>query len=73
MKKTKPEKCAMCDRVFSNQGNMKRHQDIVHKNLRIYSCDYCDKKFGQKSQLETHTHIHTGTLRLSVEIFESLV
>lgn len=34
----------------------------VHLQIRQYSCDECDKKFTQKSVLDTHARIHTGTL-----------
>lgn len=33
---------------------MQRHKMMVHLKLRPYTCDYCEKSFGSKRDMERH-------------------
>jgi len=50
----KPYHCRVCNRSFSEKGNMAKHFQAVHKNARPYVCATCDRNFSQKHQLISH-------------------
>lgn len=56
----KPFKCAVCDRLFSQQGNLLNHIKSVHSNPRSHTCEICGKSFNQKATLKDHSLLHTG-------------
>lgn len=58
--KTKGSVCPHCSRISSNEYNLKKHIEVVHLRILKYTCDVCQAKFGQKSQLETHMNRHLG-------------
>ncbi|KZP17285.1 hypothetical protein FIBSPDRAFT_1046967 [Athelia psychrophila] len=39
---------------------VKRHVETTHLKYRPFVCSICDKKFPQKTSLDTHMHGHTG-------------
>lgn len=41
-------KCLECNRTFAKKEWLKRHGDTVHKRLRNFHCDLCDKAYPQK-------------------------
>lgn len=43
-----------CGQFFSKREHMKRHDDLVHKRLRPFSCDSCNISFGTKQNLQVH-------------------
>lgn len=56
----KPFKCTICDRMFSQQGNLLNHMKSVHSNPRNHTCEVCGKSFNQKATLKDHSLLHTG-------------
>lgn len=56
----KPFKCTICDRTFSQQGNLLNHIKSVHSNPRNHTCEVCGKSFNQKATLRDHSLLHTG-------------
>lgn len=47
-------KCGFCELVSQHRGNIKRHENIVHKGLKPFECEVCRKKFGTKDNLKLH-------------------
>ena len=46
--------CWICDKIFSNKNDIKRHIDSVHKGLKNNKCGECDLAFSDKSSLKKH-------------------
>jgi len=64
--KPKAEKsylCDMCTDTFKWKGNLKRHRELRHLQLRPFNCHICHASFGTKSNMRVHliTHQNTGT------------
>lgn len=47
-------KCSFCELVSQHRGNVKRHENIVHKGIKEFECRACLKKFGTKDNLKLH-------------------
>lgn len=50
----KPHVCRACDRSFYKLEQLKRHDRLVHLNLRPYICSTCDLSFGTKQNMQVH-------------------
>lgn len=54
-----PHTCSHCDRVFTNQYHLKRHNQTVHSDqLQPYCCIQCKRCFSQLSDLDKHLQFH---------------
>ncbi|CAG2224781.1 KRAB [Mytilus edulis] len=55
--------CGICDKIFSCTNSLRRHA-LLHKESKeqdfAYNCNYCSKRFWNKSDLQKHTRTHTG-------------
>ena len=62
--KEKGTKCLLCDKTFSNQGNMNTHMVLKHSEheTKMLNCSLCDSKF-----------VRIGTLIITKEDTEKLV
>lgn len=50
----KPHVCRACDRSFYKLEQLKRHDRLVHLNLRPFLCTTCDLSFGTKQNMQVH-------------------
>jgi KRAB domain-containing zinc finger protein len=49
-------KCELCEKAFTQKGNLKGHVNSVHKKLARYRCDLCDYSSYLRANLETHSN-----------------
>lgn len=56
----RPFSCEECEQSFKYKGNLKNHVTIIHKQERKSQCDFCMKKFRDKTGLDRHRRVHTG-------------
>ncbi|PRD20472.1 UNVERIFIED_CONTAM: zinc finger protein, partial [Trichonephila clavipes] len=56
--KEKPYVCEICEKGFSESGNLRRHLRI-HTNEKPFVCEICNKSFLTTSALKEHLRIHT--------------
>lgn len=55
----KEHKCDQCDRAYHERFQLKKHINIVHKGIRLFSCTLCDtSKFTTKKSLGQHMLLH---------------
>ncbi|XP_045530406.1 zinc finger protein 714-like isoform X4 [Pieris brassicae] len=52
--------CETCGRVFQRSDYLYKHT-FIHHGLKKYACIYCAFKTNQKSALNIHMRIHSGT------------
>ncbi|XP_070505290.1 zinc finger protein 91-like [Chironomus tepperi] len=50
--------CESCFKVFERLRDLESHIKIRHSTVRSYFCDYCDKGFAEKIQIERHMKVH---------------
>ena len=58
----KPFKCDECGQRFKSNGYLPKHKRFVHSKVRQFVCriNDCNKRFKTKSQLNSHTQIHSS-------------
>ncbi|KAI0560889.1 zinc finger protein [Gracilaria domingensis] len=56
--KPKIHRCPHCAYVSSWRGNISRHVNAVHLELRQFPCDKCDRRFNTASNLSVHQMTH---------------
>ena len=50
--------CDLCNRSFSTQGSLKRHQESVHRQSAGFSCQVCGQRFYRKDVLQRYLKMH---------------
>ncbi|XP_018565949.1 zinc finger protein 585A-like [Anoplophora glabripennis] len=55
-------KCNKCEKAFKTNTNLRTHHLIVHTDPSLwkYTCQYCNKRFPQKSNHDQHLRRHIG-------------
>ena len=56
---TRTSICEQCGLSYPSRGDLNRHIDDVHPELKPYQCDTCSKRFKLKSYLQQHELSHT--------------
>ena len=52
--------CLICNHISSNKGNLKIHEDNIHKNIK-FDCQDCGKQFTRRFSLTQHIdNVHKG-------------
>ena len=53
--------CDLCNKSFTQAGNLKRHKRIVHEGRKGYECDICKKTYREVQSLKVHIKcVHEG-------------
>ena len=55
----KDVQCEVCEKKFSQKGNLKTHM-LTHTKVKIHECDICMKKISLRSNLVKYFRIHLG-------------
>jgi len=48
----------ICGKQFSKFDSLRRHVQELHKGIRPYVCDMCDKSYGRRDYLDRHIKTH---------------
>ncbi|XEV04702.1 hypothetical protein FSHL1_009989 [Fusarium sambucinum] len=56
----RPRQCAYCDRVFTKEEHLKRHER-THTGERPFKCYKCGKTYARSDVLFRHSQSHTST------------
>ena len=60
-KKSKSQKCAICDLTISLKTNLKQHIKSVHEGKKPHKCSICDYSGSRKAALTKHIQsVHEG-------------
>ena len=64
----------MCGKAFSKLDSLRRHVNELHKGVRPFACNVCEKNYGRRDYLDRHLRTHdpenqkkksvTGNLKL---------
>eukprot|EP00096_Caligus_rogercresseyi_P014629 TRINITY_DN7135_c0_g1_i1.p1 TRINITY_DN7135_c0_g1~~TRINITY_DN7135_c0_g1_i1.p1 ORF type:complete len:683 (-),score=173.47 TRINITY_DN7135_c0_g1_i1:480-2375(-) len=52
----------VCGKAFSKLDSLRRHVTELHKGVRPYACNLCDKNYGRRDYLERHMRTHDASL-----------
>lgn len=59
--------CDVCGKYLQSRGGLRTHVSAVHNNLKPWRCEYCERGFSQKSNLDRHIRIKLGETQLRCE------
>lgn len=51
---------SVCGRTFSKFDSLRRHVAELHKGIRPFVCELCDKNYGRKDYLDRHLRDHAA-------------
>lgn len=53
----------ICGRTFSKFDSLRRHVQELHKGVRPYVCQLCEKSYGRRDYLDRHMKSHTEAVQ----------
>lgn len=60
--------CDICNSSFAHSSNLNAHKKVVHKKIRPYGCEICDKCFPNAFALKRHAISHTSMIFVSLSL-----
>lgn len=48
----------VCGKAFSKLDSLRRHVNELHKGVRPFACQMCDKNYGRRDYLDRHVKTH---------------
>lgn len=57
-KKEELFRCQHCNKTFTNNTNMRRHEKLHLSAIKTFGCGTCGKTFSQKTNLQRHEKTH---------------
>merc|ERR1711935_1110122 len=48
----------VCGKAFSKLDSLRRHVNELHKGVRPFGCNLCDKNYGRRDYLDRHIRTH---------------
>ena len=48
----------VCGKAFSKLDSLRRHVNELHKGVRPFACNLCDKNYGRRDYLDRHIRTH---------------
>lgn len=67
----KAHECSMCQKRYTNQGNLDRHIRVFHRKERQHTCTTCQKTFSQLSILRLHQSVHMAERQFCCDMCDS--
>ena len=47
-----PFQCQICEKAFSDKGNLEKHVSTIHEESKAFHCDICNYRCSQKRDFE---------------------
>ena len=64
------EECDICNKLFSNKSNLRKHIKSVHEKMKFKS-EICDKEFSQEDNLQRHKKaVHSKSIEFKCTVCE---
>lgn len=48
----------VCGKAFSKLDSLRRHVNELHKGVRPFACNLCEKSYGRRDYLDRHMRVH---------------
>ena len=61
----------ICGRSFSKFDSLRRHVQELHKGVRPFVCNMCNKSYGRKDYLDRHIKSHTTSTTTAITVATS--
>ena len=68
-KKPKSRQCSICGKKLYDRHSLKKHQDLVHFNIRNFACALCPKRFGVAAELKDHVTTVHDKIKASLALY----
>ena len=66
------DQCSVCAKQFTTAYSAKLHDELVHKHIRNFKCDHCQKSFGRKPELERHIEARHQMVKYKCDVCSSV-